>query len=166
MLKKNIIDLLNTQINQEQYSSNLYLQMGAWCDQKGYTGCAKFLYGHADEEHMHMIKLFNYLSETGNLPILGAIEAPPVEWGNLKSMFEEILKHERMITEQINNLVAKTFADQDFSTFNFLQWYVSEQHEEEHLFQSILDKLSIIGIEGKGVYFFDKEIGKLAKKDS
>lgn len=164
MLKKNIVELLNLQINQEQYSSNLYLQMGAWCDNHGYTGCGKFLCEHADEEHMHMMKLFNYLSETGNLPVLGTIDAPPIEWGDLKILFEKILDHERKITQSINNLVAKTFAEQDFSTFNFLQWYVSEQHEEEHLFQSILDKLNIIGVEGKGIYFFDKEIGKLAKK--
>ncbi len=163
MLKKNIIDLLNSQINQEQYSSNLYLQMAAWCECKGYNGCAKFLYGHADEEHMHMKKLFTYLSETGNLPIIGNLSAPPTEWGDLKKLFEKILDHERQITGSINNLVAKTFAEQDFSTFNFLQWYVSEQHEEEHLFQSILDKMAIIGTEGKGIYFFDKEIGKMAK---
>lgn len=164
MLKKNIIDLLNSQIGQEHFSSNLYLQMGAWCDNKGYSGCAKFLYEHADEEHIHMMKLFHYLSETGNLPVIGALSPPPTEWGDLKKLFEKILEHEKQITSSINNLVAKTFAEQDFSTFNFLQWYVSEQHEEEHLFQTILDKMTIIGTEGKGIYFFDKEIGKLAKK--
>ena len=83
---------------------------------------------------------------------------------NQNSVFEEILAHELLITKSINNLVAVSFEEKDFSTFQFLQWYVSEQHEEEHLFGTIIDKIRIIGTEGKGIYFLDKEIGKLAPK--
>lgn len=166
MLSQKIIGLLNRQINLEFYSSNLYKQMGAWCENKGYTGCASFLAGHAGEETMHMEKLFAYVSECGALPVLGTIAAPPVEYPDVASVFRATLEHERAITSAINALVAAAFEEKDFATFQFLQWYVSEQHEEEHLFQGILDKLSIIGVDGKGIYFFDKEIRKMGKGES
>lgn len=164
MLSEKIVTMLNAQINLEQYSSNLYMQMSAWAESKGYAGCASFLKAHAAEELMHMHKLFGYVCETGALAKIGAIAAPKSEYPDLKSVFEEILQHELMITRSINNLVAASFDEKDFSTFQFLQWYVSEQHEEEHLFGTIIDKIRIIGTEGKGIYFLDKEIGKLAAK--
>jgi ferritin len=166
MLNKKIIDLLNKQINLEFYSSNLYKQMGAWCENKGYTGCAAFLGFHAGEESVHMEKLFRYVSECGALPVLGSIAAPPTEYSDVASVFKATLEHEHAITASINALVAAAFEEKDFSTFQFLQWYVSEQHEEEHLFQGILDKMNIIGVEGKGIYFFDKEIRKMGKVES
>jgi ferritin len=162
MLSKSIVEKLNAQINLEQYSSNLYLQMSAWCEDKGYEGCGEFLRVHAAEESMHMHKLFQYVIEAGAMPVLGAIEAPPIAYESLADVFEKTYKHELMVTKSINNLVDAAFTEKDFSTFQFLQWYVGEQHEEEHLFQTILDKIRIIGIEGKGIYFLDKEIRKLA----
>jgi len=164
VLSENIVSQLNRQINLEQFSSNLYLQMSAWCEYKGYVGAAAFLKVHAGEELMHMHKLFGYVCETGALAKIGALAAPESTYTDLKDVFEKTLKHEYMVTQSINELVASSFAEKDFSTFQFLQWYVSEQHEEEHLFQGIIDKIRIIGIEGKGIYFVDKEIGKLARK--
>jgi len=164
MLSKKMVELLNKQINLEFYSANLYKQMSAWCEHKGYTGCAAFLASHAGEESIHMDKLFTYVAETGSLPILGSIAAPPTEYADVATIFKATLEHERTITASINALVAAAFEEKDFSTFQFLQWYVSEQHEEEHLFQGILDKMNIIGTEGKGIYFFDKEIRKMGIK--
>jgi ferritin len=162
MLSKTMTERLNGQINLEFYSSNLYLQMGAWCERKGYDGCGAFLKQHAAEEMMHMQKLFNYVSETGGLPIVGSISAPPAEFSDLRDVFQQTLEHERFITGKINDVVAVAFEEKDFSSFQFLQWYVAEQHEEEALFQGILDKLEMIGIDGRGIYFLDQEIGKLA----
>lgn len=162
MLTTAMIDRLNTQVRLEQYSSNLYLQMSAWCDHEGYAGSATFLREHAGEELMHMHKLFDYVCETGALAVLGALNAPPPSYQSLGEVFEVIYKHELSITAAINQLLASALAEQDFSTFQFLQWYVSEQHEEERLFKSILDKISVIGLDGKGIYFVDKEIRKLA----
>ena len=161
MLSAATIDRLNKQINLEQYSSNLYLQMSAWCDHQGYTGCTAFLRQHASEELLHMNKLFDYVCETGALAILGALEAPQAQYKSLAEVFELTYQHELSITKSINGLVAAALAEQDFSTFLFLQWYVSEQHEEERLFKSILDKIQVIGLDGKGIYFLDKEIRKL-----
>lgn len=161
MLQQAIIDKLNEQINLEFYSSNVYLQMSAWCSANGFEGAAKFLLRHADEELEHMQKLFDYVCETGALPILGKIEAPRKEYGSLRELFEIVLEHEKHVTDKINELVEVTFAAKDYSTFNFLQWYVAEQHEEEKLFGEIMDKFTLVGEGGKSLYFVDKDLENL-----
>lgn len=162
MLSNNVIQLLNDQMNLEFYSSNLYLQMSAWCEQQGFEGAAQFLSAHAAEEMQHMRKLFTYLTETGALPIIREIEAPPHEFTSLKQVIELTYEHEKLITRKINELVGRTFEEKDFSAFNFLQWYVAEQHEEEKLFSGILDKLNLLGEDGKGLFLVDKDLAKLA----
>ena len=147
----------------EFFSSNLYLQMSAWCEHKGFEGAAAFLRDHANEEMEHMNKLFNYVLETGGLPSLGKIEAPESEFESLLSLFEYTYEHEKLITKMINDLVHTAFSTQDYSTFNFLQWYVAEQHEEEKLFKSIVDKLNLVGCDGKGLYLADKALLKIAQ---
>ncbi|MCE2572874.1 non-heme ferritin [Motilimonas eburnea] len=166
MLKPTMIEKLNEQINLEFYSSNLYLQMSAWCEDRGLEGAAVFLRGHAKEEMEHMHRLFTYVSETGALPILGAIDAPPHEFESLAHVFHMTLEHEQMITQKINELAHVAFSSQDYSTFNFLQWYVSEQHEEEKLFKTIIDKLELLGDNKQALYFMDKELAELAKSGS
>ena len=158
-----MVEKLNAQINLEFYSSNLYLQMSAWCEEKGFAGGAEFLRKHADEEQQHMNRLFTYVSETGALPIIGAIEAPPHEFESLGQLFQLTYEHECLITERINSLAHQAFANQDYSTFNFLQWYVAEQHEEETLFKSILDKINLVGTDGHALFFVDKDLAELAK---
>lgn len=166
MLSQTMIDQLNEQINLEFFSSNLYLQMSAWCEDKGFEGAAVFLRAHATEEIEHMQRLFTYVSETGAMPILGAIEAPKYEFESLGEVFRETYEHEQMITERINKLAHVAFTSQDYSTFNFLQWYVSEQHEEEKLFKGILDKLELVGEDGKALFFIDKDLAAMAREGS
>lgn len=166
MLAQKMIDQLNEQINMEFFSSNLYLQMSAWCEDKGFEGAAEFMRAHATEEMEHMHRLFTYVSETGGMPILGAIEAPQVEYNSLLALFEYTCEHEQLITKQINQLAHAAFTNQDYSTFNFLQWYVSEQHEEEKLFKSIVDKIRLVGEEGKALYLIDKDLAQMAKQES
>lgn len=161
MLSKNMIEKMNKQINLEFFSSNLYLQMAAWAEGNGLPGSASFLRTHAAEEMMHMEKLFTYLLETGDMPILGTIEAPPAEYDSLESLFRMILEHEKLVTQKINELAGIAMEEKDFSTFNFLQWYVAEQHEEENLINTILDKFKVIGTEGRGLYMIDQEVAKM-----
>ena len=149
MLKADMVKQLNEQINSEFYSSNLYLQMSAWCAEKGFEGAAEFMRKHASEEMNHMNRLFTYVSETGALPILGSIDAPSHEFASLADIFNKTYQHECVITEKINELVHQAFSDKDYSTFNFLQWYITEQHEEETLFKSILDKIKLVGNEDR-----------------
>ncbi|MGV6989291.1 non-heme ferritin [Testudinibacter sp. P80/BLE/0925] len=162
MLSKNVIDALNAQLNLEFFSSNLYLQMSAWCEKNGFPGAARFLLAHADEEMQHMRRLFTYLTETGALAVIGKIEAPQSDFDSLKEIFELTYKHEKLVTSKINELVAMTFEDKDFSSFNFLQWYVAEQHEEEKLFSGILDKFNLVGTDGRGLYHIDGDLATLS----
>ncbi|NBI12076.1 non-heme ferritin [[Haemophilus] felis] len=161
MLSQAITQKLNEQINLEFYSSNVYLQMSAWCTHKGYEGAAAFLLRHADEEMAHMQKLFTYVNETGSMPLLGKIDGPKNDYSSLQEIFEIILEHEKHVTAKINELVEVTFSEKDYSTFNFLQWYVAEQHEEEKLFSGILDKFNLLGDSGKSLYFIDRDLATL-----
>ncbi|MCG8382940.1 MAG: non-heme ferritin [Gammaproteobacteria bacterium] len=166
MLSQTMVDKLNEQINLEFYSSNLYLQMSAWCESKGFEGAAAFLRDHAVEEMGHMQRLFTYVSETGAMPVLGTIEAPRTDFESLGEVFRTTYEHEQFITKKINELAHVAFTSQDYSTFHFLQWYVAEQHEEEKLFKGILDKLDLVGEEGKSLFFVDKDLGVLSQKES
>ncbi|MGI0495538.1 non-heme ferritin [Alkalinema pantanalense CENA528] len=162
MLSQTMIDRLNEQINLEMFSAHLYLQMSSWCAYKALDGCATFLSQHADEEMIHMRRLIHYLQETGAFAILGGMEAPPTAFSSLTEMFDKIYAHEQFITRKINDLVHLANTEPDYSTLQFLQWYVAEQHEEEFLFKSILDKIKLIGTEGQGLFFIDREVGSLA----
>ena len=164
MLKTEVLNKLNHQINLEHFSSNLYLSMSSWCKSKGLDGAAKFLSEHSNEELGHMHKLFNYVNETGAQAIVSSLDGPEITFKDIKEIFEKTYEHEKFITSQINELVELTLEKKDYATFNFLQWYVSEQHEEEALFKGILDKIAIIGLEGRGLHIVDKEIGALIVK--
>ena len=163
MLKQNILDKLNQQINLEHYSSNLYLAMSSWCKAQGLDGSAAFLAAHSAEELTHMQKLFGYVNQTGAQALVSAIEAPENTFADLKDVFEKTYKHEQFITSKINELAELTMAEKDYASFNFLQWYVAEQHEEEALFKGILDKMNIIGLDGRGLHMVDKEIANLLR---
>lgn len=166
MLTAEMVAKLNQQINLEFFSSNLYLQMSAWCEDKGFEGAAEFMRIHADEEMGHMKRLFTYVSETGAVPLIGTIEAPKDSYQSLRDVFRETYEHEQLVTKAINDLAHTAFVAQDYSTFNFLQWYVSEQHEEEKLFKGILDKIELVGEDGKALFFIDKDLAQLAKTGS
>ncbi|PHQ69941.1 MAG: ferritin [Sneathiella sp.] len=161
MLSEKLVDRLNEQINLEFYSSNLYLQMSSWCDHQGLEGSAAFLRDHAGDEMNHMQRLFTYVNECGAIAVLGEIAAPPTQYESIEQIFDKTYEHECIVTQKINGLADVAFTEKDYSTFNFLQWYVAEQHEEEMLFKSILDKLRIIGTKGQGLFQFDQELKKL-----
>jgi ferritin len=166
MLSDRMLDKLNEQINVEFYSSNLYLQMSSWCESQGLEGCATFLQAHAAEEMEHMQRLFTYVNECGALAKIGAIEAPPTDFESIDQVFETTLEHERFVTRKINELADVAFQQKDYSTFNFLQWYVAEQHEEEKLFNTIVDKIRIIGTEGRGLYHFDEQMRQMGARSA
>ena len=136
--------------------------MSAWCSDKGFEGAATFLKKHSQEEMQHMQRLFDYLVDTGTLPVLGSISAPPVKFDLLAEVFKLTYEHEQLITTKINALAHIAFTNQDYSTFNFLQWYVTEQHEEEKLFKSVVDKLALVGNSGNSLFFVDKDLGNMA----
>jgi ferritin len=149
---------INDQIIKEASSSQFYLAMASWAENHGLNGTAKFMYTHSDEERFHMLKLVKFVNERGGKAIIPAIEQPPVEFDNLEKVFELLLEHEIAVTESINNLVDICLQEKDYSTHNFVQWYVSEQLEEEALARTILDKLKLIGGDKGGMYMFDRDL--------
>lgn len=161
MPSQNLIQKLNDQINLEFFSSNLYLQMGAWAETQGLRGAAFFLHKHADEEMMHMKKLWGYVNSTGTMASVGKIEAPEMKFASIENVFAIILEHEKLVSKRINELVDLALTEKDYATFNFLQWYVAEQHEEESLIADILDKIKLLGGEQRGLFFVDREIASM-----
>lgn len=149
---------LNDQVVKENSSSQFYLAMASWAENNGLNGTAKFLYVHSDEERFHMLKLIKFINERGGKAIVPSVPQPPTEFENLVNVFELLLKHELAVTESINNLVDICLQEKDYSTHNFVQWYVSEQLEEEALARTILDKLRLIGGDKGGMYMFDRDL--------
>ncbi|MBL4754570.1 MAG: ferritin [Flavobacteriales bacterium] len=161
MLSKTIEALLNKQIAHEAFASYYYLGMASWCQLKGLDGAATFMYRQSEEERAHMLKLFHYINETGGHAHAPPIAKSPEKFKSVLDVFMLALRQEQANTKCINGIVEICLKEKDYATFNFLQWFVSEQHEEEMVFKGILDKIDIIGMDGKGIYMIDKAIAKL-----
>ncbi|MGB0883232.1 MAG: ferritin [Flavobacteriales bacterium] len=160
MIHNKIEEALNNQVKSEAASSQLYLAMASWCEGQGMEGSADFFYSHSDEERMHMLKLFKYINERGGQALVPALEQPRLEFDSLSQVCEILLQHEIQVSESINHLVFLCLENKDYTTHNFLQWFVSEQIEEEALARSILDKLKLIGEDKGGLYLFDRDIAQ------
>jgi ferritin len=158
MLSPIIEEALNKQITVEAQSSQIYLAMASWAEVLGFEGVAQFMYAHSDEERMHMLKLVKFINERGGHAKISALDAPPTQFGSFKEMFQELFNHEVKVSASINDLVDICLTEKDYATHNFLQWYVSEQIEEEALARNILDKIKLIGDDKGGFYLFDNDI--------
>jgi ferritin len=158
MLKEKIEQALNEQLKTEAESSQYYLAMASWAENQGYNGTARFLYQHSDEERFHMLKLMQFINERGGHASIPALAQPPATFESLQFIFETLLSHEESVTEQINTVVDICLQEKDYTTHNFMQWYVSEQIEEEALARTILDKLNMIGSDKGGMYLFDRDL--------
>lgn len=163
MLKEKIQTALNKQIELEQSSSQFYLAMASWSETLGLTGTSNFLYKHSDEERFHMLKLIRFVNERGGNALIPGLSQPPKEFDSLSNIFELLLEHELNVTESINNIVDLCLSEKDYTTYNFMQWYVSEQMEEEALARTILDKLKLIGTDKGGLYMFDRDLETMAQ---
>ena len=159
-MNKRIEDALNDQIQKESSSSQFYLAMASWAENNGLNGTSLFMYQHSDEERFHMLKLIKFVNERGGKAVIPAVEQPPKEYDSLEHIFELLLEHELAVTASINNVVDVCLQEKDYSTHNFMQWYVSEQLEEEALARGILDKLRLIGGDKGGLYLFDRDLEK------
>lgn len=158
MLSKNIEKALNDQVKIEAESSQIYLAMACWAEVKGLEGVAGFMYKQSQEERDHMLKLVKYINERGGHAQVSALVAPNVTFNSFKEMFEELYRHEIFVSNSINELVHISLQEKDYSTHNFLQWYVAEQIEEEAMARTVLDKINLIGDDKGGLYLFDRDI--------
>ncbi len=161
-LKKEVAEKLNRQVKMEEASSQFYLSCASWCHTKGYEKAADFLYKHADEERMHMLKIFKYINDAGGHALVPEIADIRHDFSSLREIFENVLEHEVEVTKAINDLIDMCFQQKDFMTYHFLEWFISEQREEEELARRILEIFDIIGEEGQGLWLIDQELGKLA----
>ena len=161
MLSKKIEKALNNQIKIEAESSQIYLAMACWAEVKGLEGVAGFMYDQSQEERDHMLKLVKFVNERGGHAQISQLAAPNVTFKSFKEMFEKLLEHEVFVSSSINDLVHITLEERDYATHNFLQWYVSEQIEEEAVARTILDKINLIGNDKGGLYLFDRDIEQL-----
>ncbi|HRP89958.1 MAG TPA: ferritin [Edaphocola sp.] len=159
MLLNTIQEALNKQVEMEAASSQAYLAMASWAEiQPGLDGVTNFFYQQSEEERIHMLKLIRYINERGGFGVVPSLSQPTITFPSLTKVFEEFLKHEVAVSNSINDLVGLCLEERDFSTHNFLQWYVNEQLEEEALARTLNDKLVLIGEDKSGIYLFDKDI--------
>jgi len=159
MLSKKMQDALNGQINAELYSAYLYASMSAHFESVNLRGFANWMRVQTQEEMMHAYKFYNYVNERGGRVVLQAIDAPPHEWDSPLAVFEAVHVHEQKVTGLINDLVNLAVSESDHATNNFLQWFVSEQIEEEASAHDVVQKLNLVGEESSGLFMLDREMG-------
>jgi ferritin len=158
MLSKKIEAALNGQVAVEASSSQAYLAMASWAENQGLQGTAAFLYRHSDEERMHMLKLVKFINERGGKAVIPALKQPGTNYKTITDVFQALLDHETKVTNEINSVVDLCLKEKDYTTHNFMQWYVGEQIEEEALARTLIDKLNLIGNDKGGLYLFDRDL--------
>jgi len=151
---------LNKQINAEMYSSYLYLSMESYFQSVSLSGFSSWMRGQVQEELFHGMKFYDFVNERGGRVTLDSIDKPDSDWKTPLAAFEHILKHEQMVTSMINDLMDLAIAEQDHATKIFLQWFVSEQVEEEATVGEVVDKLRLIKNDSSGLFFLDAEMSK------
>ena len=162
MISKKMAEYLNQQVNLEFYSSNIYLQMSAWAETNSLPGTAAFLKKQAAEEMMHMMKIFDYVNQSDHMAIIGKIDAPATNYKSLEDLFKKVYAHEQHVTKKIHEIAELAWKEKDLTTFNFMQWYITEQHEEETQAKGILDKIDLIGNDRRALFLVDRELGSMA----
>ena len=160
MLSDKIQQALNGQMNAELYSSYLYLSMNAYFKSVNLDGFANWMYYQAQEELEHSMKFYDFIIQRGGTIQLQQIDAPPSEWSSPLAVFEATLEHEQKVTGLINGLVDVAHEEHDHATNIFLQWFVSEQVEEEESVGGVLEQLKLMGDAKGGLFMIDRELAK------
>lgn len=158
MLSEKMVKSINHQINREHYSAYLYLSMASYAAAEGLNGFSNWFAVQMKEEMFHAEKMYNYVNQQGSRVLLEAIEQPPTEFSSMLDLFEKTLEHEKGVTAMINNLVKLAREKDDYATESFLQWYVTEQVEEEANPTDIIQKLKFVGKDGRGLLMMDKDL--------
>ncbi|MDD5459278.1 MAG: ferritin [Phycisphaerae bacterium] len=160
MLSEKIQKALNEQLNAELYSAYLYLSMRAWFESKNLKGFANWMNIQTQEETMHALKFFSFITERGGRVKLEQIKGPETEWKSPLAIFEAGYKHEQYVTSRINDLVNIAIEEKDHATNSFLQWFVNEQVEEEANSDGVVQQLKLVESTPGGMFMLDKELGR------
>jgi len=161
MIKKAVEAAIIEQIRREEHSSRLYLSMAIWCETNGFQGAAAFLYRQTEEERIHQLKFIHYVNDRGGKAHLMALEQPANDYNSLLDIFEKVMIHEEYVSASINQLYEVTLGEKDYTTGNFIQWFITEQIEEESTMKTILDKISLVGDDKGGMFHIDKELAAM-----
>jgi ferritin len=160
MISTRIQDAFNKQLNAELYSSYLYLSMSAYFESVNLLGCANWMRCQAQEELVHAMKFYTYITGRGGIVLLTTIDGPPTGWSSPVRAFEDAYKHEQKVTGLINGLVDMTLEEKDHASNAFLQWFVTEQVEEEASANDVVQKLNLAGDQGGGLFLVDRELAQ------
>ena len=160
MIGKKVQKALNSQINAELYSAYLYLAMSAYFQSINLNGFATWMRMQSLEETGHAMRMYDFLGERDGTIQLQAIDAPQMKWDSPIAAFEDALAHEEKVTALIGNLVDLSLQEKDHATHIFLQWFVTEQVEEEANASDIVGKLKLVGGKGNGLFMLDQELGQ------
>ena len=160
MITKRMEEALNGQINKELYSAYLYLAMSAYCNKLGMPGAEHWFRMQYDEEVVHMTKMFDYVMQHGGEAYLMQVDEPPREFGSIIEVFESSLEHEQFITRAINDLLDVAVEEKDHASQVFLQWYITEQVEEESNVRDIVDRLKLAGDSGGALMMIDDKLSQ------
>jgi ferritin len=158
VLSDKLQQALNEQINAEYHSGYLYLAMCAYFESLNLDGCSNWMRIQAQEELLHGMRIFDYLTERGAHVVLQPVEGPPARWDSPQAAFKAALGHEQMMTRRINDLADLAQTEKDHATNNLMQWFVNEQVEEEANVEDILRKLELVGEKGPGLFMIDREL--------
>ncbi len=160
MISEKMQEALNEQVNKEFYSAYLYLAMSAYCDTIGLPGFSHWMRLQYEEENLHVTKMYDYILDQGGQIHLKQIDEPPQEHGSPLDIFEKTLEHEQFVTGCINELMGMAVEERDYATQTFLQWYVTEQVEEESNVNDILAPLRMVGDDKGGLMMIDQQLMK------
>lgn len=159
MLTKPVQDAINHQIKSELHSAYVYLAMTAYCEAMNLRGFAHWMRMQSQEELSHAMKLFDYANDRGGRITLQAIDAPPFDFKSPLEMMEEVLHHERKVTAMINTLYEVAIKEHDYATQVHLQWFLTEQVEEEKNASDVVERLKLVGTQPAGLLLLDRELG-------
>lgn len=157
-VNEEIESALNNQIKVEAHASSAYLAMSTWCGEQGYDGSAAFFARQAEEERMHMLKLFRYLNDRGGRAISPEVANIDTDFYSFRDLFERMLQMETYVTRLFNDMAEKCIKQKDFVTFQFIQWFLQEQIQEEFVARRILELFNLIGEEGRGHWEIDRQV--------
>ena len=159
MLSQIVQDKINEQINNELYSSYSYLAMSAFCENRHFVGCARWLRMQSQEEYVHAMKLYDFLSARGGRVVLAPIAQPRGDFESLTEVFEIVLKQEQEVTAQIDSLYELAFQEKSFAALVELEWFIQEQVEEEKSARDILHKFQLVADDPSSLLDLDRELG-------
>ncbi len=158
-ITKKMSDALNDQFAKEMFSAYLYAAMSADCTFKGRKGSARWFFLQSKEELDHARKIYEFMLDRGAKPVYAQLDKPQESWDTLRKAFEASLAHEQFISDSILNLVKTAKELDDTPTEIFLQWFVTEQIEEEAAVEDVLTRLEQVGEDNRGLYMLDRELG-------